>query len=158
MPAERSAAGARIAAEASVTRTVLMQHPCQRRVRGPREVSCPSRCGGRLAAYTGAVDSSGCDDGWRRLVDTREELRAALDRLSQQPVPAPDLNDLNDPWQIVGENHWWNIDPKEDLAVTPELEWPDEVKRLALTEYEEKFAKYLTRLRLGPSSCAAAWS
>jgi hypothetical protein len=76
-------------------------------------------------------------------LNARESLRSALEELSALPVPEPDLSECNDPWQLTGANHWYQIDPKEDLVVVPELEWPDGLKRLALAAYEERFAQYL---------------
>lgn len=72
----------------------------------------------------------------------RDELRAALEKLSELPVGKPPAAEVTDSWQL-DENRWESIDCKEDLAVAPELEWPDDVKRLALAAYNETFAKFL---------------
>lgn len=76
------------------------------------------------------------------LVSVNDDLRAALVAFSQLPVGKPEAAEYMESWQLH-ENHWELISYKEDLALTPDLEWPDELKRLALAAYNESFSKFL---------------
>ena len=74
---------------------------------------------------------------------TRDDLLGAVQRASKRPVPAPDPDRFRGAWQVVGDNYWWSIEPPEALAIAPRLNWSNEVKRLALIEYEETHAQEL---------------
>jgi hypothetical protein len=76
-------------------------------------------------------------------VSVQEQFEAALAGLSRQHTTEPDPDAYVEVWQVRDENHWEHHDPREDLAIAPDLEWSDELKRLALACYRDGYDKFL---------------
>ena len=70
-------------------------------------------------------------------------LQVALEWLSLRPVTDPAADEYVECWQQGGDNDWEHLDPQEDLAIAPDLDWPHEIKVLALAAYQQRYGKYL---------------
>ncbi len=46
-------------------------------------------------------------------------------------------------WTLEGEDEWLYDDPPEEFALPPRIEWPDEIRSLALAAYGENWDRFL---------------